>query len=373
MIVILVIASALAYLLPQFTYVGPEEETEDRFFTIVLTTTYENRNGEGALWNFTEDDTVASLFMNSSWQTVCLTNSSYPIERAGIDADGNPQAFMSFPESRLDSGKNLSFEVAYRIVLKPRSVPEFTEEGSGSLSDIPEDLRSLYCSSVGPWQMDDQRLQDLASELAGNETRVLTALRKFIEWTRDNIGRETLDVPRYPVETFQGRAGDCDDQANLFITLCRITGIPAYLQAGCIYVSSKHTTISSWNGCLINELTRIAWHGWAVVYVPPWGWLPVDFTYVTLGDLRADALNAIRLSAIIAHPTVQYANFTATDYIAACRDRRDFQVAHGFYIYGHDVMSEETVGEGAGTAASILPIVPLLILHVLPSTPAQRG
>ena len=373
LIVILVIVSALAYFLPQFTHVGLEEETEDRFFTIVLTATYENRNSEGALWNFTEDDTVASLFMNNSWQTVCLANSSYRIERAEIDADGNPVAFMSFPESRLNSGENFSFEVAYRIVLKPRSVPELTEEGSGSLSDIPEDLRDLHCSSVGPWQMDDRRLQDLASELAGNETRVLTVLRKFIEWIRDHISRETLDVPRYPVETFQGRAGDCDDQANLFITLCRITGIPAYLQAGCIYVSNKHTVDSNWNGCLINELTRIAWHGWAVAYVPPWGWLPVDFTYVTLSDLRADALNAIKLSAIIAHPTVQYANFTVTDYIAACRDRRDFQVAHGFHIYGHDVMSEETAGEGAGTAALILPIVPLLILHVLPSTPAQRG
>ena len=373
LIVILVIASALAYFLPQFTHVGPKEETEDRFFTIVLTATYENRNSEGALWNFTEDDTMVSLFMNSSWQTVCLANSTYRIERVENDGDGNPVAFMAFPESRLTCGKNFSFEAAYRIALKPRSIPEFSEEGSGSLGDIPEHLRGFYCSSAGPWQIDDHRLQDLARELAGNETRVLTIAKKFIEWIRDHISRNTLDVPRYPVETLQGRAGDCDDQANLFISLCRITGIPAYLQAGCIYVSNKQVVNSYWDGCLTSELTRIAWHGWAVVYVPPWGWLPVDFTYVSLGDLRSDALNAIRLSAIIAYPTVQYANITVTDYITASRDQRDFLVAHGFHVYGHDIMSEEAEGEGRGHTTLILPRRLFLVSHVALVAPVSTG
>lgn len=378
LVIILVVVSALAYLLPQLAHLGPEEEEENRFFTIVSTTTYENRNSEGLVWNFTEEDTVVSLFMNSSWQTVYLANSSYQIGGIESDADGNPVAFMIFPESGLNSGENLSYQVAYKVVLKPRSVPEITEAESGSLSDIPENLRGLCSSSVGPWQMDDHRLQDLARELAGNETRVLAVLRRFIEWIRDNIIRETLDVPRYPVETFQERAGDCDDQANLFISLCHTTGIPAYLQAGCIYVSSKHTVNSYWDGCLISELTRIAWHGWAVVYVPPWGWLPVDFTYVSLSNLRVDALNAIKMSAIIAYPTVQYANITVTDYVAASRDRRDFLVAHGFRIYGHDIMSEETEGEGTGHTSLVLPSELFLVSHVvilarIPPVPRSRG
>jgi len=351
LVVILVVASALAYSLPQLTHLGHEQEDESRLFTIVFTSTYENQNSEGVAWNFTEDETVVSLFMNSSWQTVYVANSSYRIERIENDTDGNPIGFMSFPRSRLNSGENFSYEVAYRIVVRPRSAPEVSEGDSGSLVDIPEDLRGLYCLSTGPWQVSDRRLEDLAYELAGNETRVLAIVKKFIEWIGDHINRETLDVPRYPIETFQEGAGDCDDQANLFITLCRIVGIPAYLQAGCIYVSTKETVNSYWDGHRISQLTRIAWHGWAVVYVPPWGWLPVDFTYVTLSDLRVDALNAIRMSAIIAYPTVQYANFTKTDYIAASRDLRDYLVSHDFYIYEHDIMSEKMRDEGTGTAS----------------------
>ena len=367
LVVILAIASVAAYFLPQLTYSGLEEEDESRFFTIVFTATYENKNSQGEVWNFTEDDTVVSLFMNSSWQTVYVVNSSYRIEGFEADLDGNPVAFVSFPESRLSSGENISYEIAYRVALKPRSVPEVSEEGSGTLSDIPEDLRGSYSISGGPWQLSDSRLRDLAYELAGNETRVLTIVKSFIEWIRDHISRETLDVPRYPIETFLERAGDCDDQANLFITLCRITGIPAYLQAGCIYVSSKQSVNSYWDGCLVSELTRIAWHGWAVVYVPPWGWLPVDFTYVSLSDLRADPLNAIRMSAIIAYPTVQYANVTSSDYIATSRDRRDFLIDHDFHIYGHDIMSEETAGEEASHATLVLPPRIFLVFHVVPS------
>lgn len=373
LVVILVVASALAYSLPQFTHLGPDQRDESRLFTIVFTSTYENRNSEGVVWEFTEDDSVVSLFMNSSWQTVCLANSSYPIDRIERDIDGNPIGFMSFPKPRLNSGENLSYEVAYRIVLKPRSVPDVSEENSESLSGIPEDLSDLYCSSAGPWQVNDRELQDLAYGLAANETRVLAIAKKFIEWIRDHISRRTLDVPRYPIETFEGGVGDCDDQANLFITLCRIVGIPAYLQAGCIYVSTKQAVNSHWDGHLISELTRIAWHGWAVVYVPPWGWLPVDFTYVTLSDLRVDALNAIRMSAIIAYPTVQYASITMTDYVAASRDQRDFLVAHDFHIYEHDIMNEETAGEETVPSASVLPAGLCLVFCIVPVALSPSG
>jgi len=364
-IVILVIASVLAYFLPQLAPLEPEED-ENQFFTIVFKATYQNKNSEGDVWNFTEDEAGVSLFMNSSWQTVCLANSSYEIERIETDTDGNPIAFMALPRPRLKSGENLSFEVAYRIILKPRSVPEISEGDSLTLNDMPEDLRALYCTSRGPWQVTDAGLRGLAYEVAGNETRVLTTVKRFIEWIRDHISRGTLDVPRYPIETFQGRVGDCDDQANLFVTLCRIVGIPAYLQAGCIYVSSKQSVNSYWDGCLISELTGIAWHGWALVYVPPWGWLPVDFTYVSLSDLLADPLNAIRMSAIIAYPTVQYANVTETDYIAASRDWRDFLIAHDFHIYEHDIMSEETAGEEVRHTALLLPPRIFVVFHVVP-------
>jgi transglutaminase-like putative cysteine protease len=56
--------------------------------------------------------------------------------------------------------------------------------------------------------------------------------------------------------------GDCGVQAILFITLCRMAGIPAKWQSG-LAVSEYHT------GC----------HDWAEFYVEPWGWMFADPSY----------------------------------------------------------------------------------------------
>lgn len=56
--------------------------------------------------------------------------------------------------------------------------------------------------------------------------------------------------------------GDCGVQAILFITLCRIAGIPAKWQSG-LYVSTHYT------GC----------HDWAQFYIEPYGWLFADLSF----------------------------------------------------------------------------------------------
>jgi len=333
----LILVSSLVY----FVHILPEE-TGERTFTIVISVTYGNRSNGTNIWNFSEGERTVGLFMNNSWQTVYLTNVSYPVERLEVDNDGNPIALMTFPELKMDSGRNLSCQVAYKAILKPREVSGISEKNSGDLDSIPEELKNLYTISVGPWQVNDSRLKGLAYEVAGNETRVLSIVKRFIVWIKTNIEYSTLDVPRYPNETVQEGKGDCDDQANLLITFSRAVGIPAYLQIGCIYLPQKYEKDVNWNGSLVNELTRIGWHGWAVVYVPPWGWLPVDLTFVR-GDLSVEPLNAIETSAVVTQLTVQYANITVTDYVTASRRFRDFLTTHGFYIYEHDEMSEELV------------------------------
>jgi len=83
-------------------------------------------------------------------------------------------------------------------------------------------------------------------------------------------------------------------------------------------------------------LKRIGWHGWAIVYVPPWGWLPVDLTYVKVG--LSDPLNAIKAGAVTLQETIQYLNITQTDYVALSRESRELVTENDFYIYMEDEM-----------------------------------
>jgi transglutaminase-like putative cysteine protease len=318
-------------------------ETENVDYFIKSSVTYVNPSGNTNVWNFTEDDRTISLFMNNTWQTVELVNSTFPVETKE-DEDGNSVAVLQFPNSTLTPGNNVSFTVWYSIVSKPRIIPDISEDESGNLSDIPNDLRSRYTQEEGPWQTSNPTLKELAYNLIKTETRVLSIIRKFVAWIHGNIeypkGRH--EVPFYPNQTYIQREGDCDDQAMLLITLCRIVEIPSYLQLGCIYLPTQPFDNSSvWGGHVSMIERRIGWHGWAFVYIPPWGWLPVDLTYVP-PNKSADPLSSIRYGAVTGQDTIQYMNVTHTDYVASSLETRAFLTENGFNVFMEDKMILES-------------------------------
>lgn len=338
---IMIVTSTLFLLLSTLAFTGfivVKGDTEEVGFTIKMSVTFYN-NDETENWTLTEEDRTISLFMNNTWQTVHLINHSHPIENISFDEDGNPIALLQFPESELKPGENINYTVTYSALSKPRLLPNITEEASGTLEEITEDLRKNYCGEVGPWLVNDTKLQELAQNIAGNETKVLTIVKNFIAWIKgpEGIEYETHEVPYYPNETLADRQGDCDDQAILLITLCRIYGIPAYLQIGCIYISTYFDDSEYWNGHIRSVSKRIGWHGWAMVYVPPWHWLPVDLTYLIGG--YGDPLDAIKKAAVTSQTTLQYMNISQMDYVASAREDRDFLINNNFYIHTQDEMT----------------------------------
>ncbi|HDI42221.1 MAG TPA: transglutaminase family protein, partial [Candidatus Bathyarchaeota archaeon] len=245
-------------------------------FTLQNKLTYINDGSH--VWNLTKEDASISLFLNNSWQTVAVEDVSHQIIEVDVDEDGNPIAYLNIEKWTLAPGENITIQVSYEITSMPRTLPEITLEASGTLKDIPERLKEEFCEDEGCWLTKNQTLRELAQNLTGSEENVLAIVCNFVSWINENIDYKSFDTPLYPNETYQLRQGDCDDQANLLITLCRIVGIPAYLQVGCVYVMgiSEETT---WSGHLELLEVNVGWHGWATVYIPPWGWLPVDLTY----------------------------------------------------------------------------------------------
>lgn len=338
-------------------------EAKDVGFLVKTSVTYHNNN-KAENWNFTEEDRSIGLFVNNMWQTVQLINYSFSLEKTSVDEDGNPIAILKFPESKLKPGENISYTVTYYALSKPRQLPNITEQDSGTLETIPEELKKNYCGEGDPWLVNDPELRDLAQNIAENETKVLTVVKKFVGWI-GNIDYQVHEVPLYPNETYAERSGDCDDQAILFITLCRILEIPSFLQIGCIHMPTTPPTQDVyWEGHLATSLKHIGWHGWAMVYIPPWGWLPVDFTYVIGGP--ADSLNAIKRAAITSQKTLQYLNISQTDYVDSSRTYRDFLKNNDFYVYTEDEMMETSpTNNGEDTLEQLFPEIHITVAVVI--------
>ena len=311
-------------------------------FVIRSNVTFENRGT--VIWNLTEEERAISLFMNNTWQTVFLIQHSNRLETVSEDDDGNSIAVLDFP-SHLQPGQNVSYSVSYNVFSKPRIIPDLNESESGELEDIPENLREQFCIAQPPFLVEDEGIREAARAIAGNETRVLTVIKKFVEWIWENIQypSQRHEHPYYPNETLEKREGDCDDQAILFATFCRVYGIPSFIQVGCIYLPDFYSHVTTWEDHISDELRRIGWHGWAMAYVPPWGWLPIDLTFV-MGS-SADPLNAIYHGAVSLQETIQYMNISNVDYVASSRKHRDLLQQNDFYLYLMDEMTMTSLGD----------------------------
>lgn len=109
-------------------------------------------------------------------------------------------------------------------------------------------------------------LNALAAEIVGDEKNPVRKAKKIYDYITTHVMysyvRSYFTIEQQATFTATNLKGDCGLQALLFITLCRISGIPARWQSG-LYACPKSI------GC----------HDWAQFYIAPYGWLYADASF----------------------------------------------------------------------------------------------
>src|SRR5262245_38621059 len=106
-------------------------------------------------------------------------------------------------------------------------------------------------------------IRALSEQIAGTETNPAKKARRFYDWIADNI-KYSYAIEYSTIRNISDYCrtrgyGDCGQEALLFITLCRLNGIPARWQSGWNTFPGAKTI-----------------HDWAEIYLAPYGWMPVD-------------------------------------------------------------------------------------------------
>jgi len=117
--------------------------------------------------------------------------------------------------------------------------------------------------SEAPHVVFTPEVRALSQEIAGQQTNPARKAKRFYDWIAENIKYSyaiEYSTIRNLSDYCRARGyGDCGQEALLFITLCRLNGIPARWQSG-------------WN--TFPDAKSI--HDWCEIYLAPYGWMPVD-------------------------------------------------------------------------------------------------
>jgi hypothetical protein len=146
-------------------------------------------------------------------------------------------------------------------------------ERTGTLDDIPADIRQHYTVDGSRYRLDSPYIQELVHKIVGEERNPYWIARKIYDHIIDKLKYEMIGGWDIPEVVLKRGSGSCSEYTYTFVALCRAAGLPARYQ-GSIVVRGDDASIDE------------AFHRWAQIYLPNYGWVPVD---ANRGDAESPA------------------------------------------------------------------------------------
>ncbi len=132
--------------------------------------------------------------------------------------------------------------------------------------DTSSALYKKYTSERDRHMVFTPRLRQLADSLTQGVTNPVIKAQRMFEWVNDNFpwasAREYSTIENIPEYVLENHHGDCGQVSLLFLTLCRICGIPAHFQSGFMMHPDAEGL-----------------HDWGEIYFEGIGWVPVDMSF----------------------------------------------------------------------------------------------
>jgi transglutaminase-like putative cysteine protease len=204
--------------------------------------------------------------------------------------ESTPAANVIAPESTLqrtvylekpaDAGKPTMFSITYELTVFGQYHPI---EAAEAQPVVRTPALAPHLSERAPHIVFTPAIRKFSREIVGTETNTFLIAQKLfaavdrIPWAG---AREYSTISNISDYTLHAGHGDCGQQTLLLMTLLRLNGIPARWQSGWVYSDGK-----------IGKDTYDNMHDWGQLYLPPYGWVPMDVTFGRLasGDPQIDA------------------------------------------------------------------------------------
>lgn len=155
-------------------------------------------------------------------------------------------------------------------------------EQAGTLKQIPKELKKQYLVDGDKYRIEDPVIQAVVDEVAGSETNTYAIMRALYDHLLEHMFYDLDDGWNVAPTVLERGNGSCSEYTFVFIALCRAAGLPAR------YVGS---VVRRYDDTAIDDV----YHRWAEVYIPPYGWIPID---PSRGDKESAAQQAAAIGQL---------------------------------------------------------------------------
>jgi Transglutaminase-like superfamily len=182
-------------------------------------------------------------------------------DQASFVTDAWDQKFALL-EGKIPALKELA--LAFDVQVETRDVnyfilPEWVEP----LEKIPANIRKKYLQDGSKLKMNDPYIQALARQIVGGETNPFWIAFRIHKYLHLNMAYQMTGGWNAAPTVLKRGNGSCSEFTFAFLALARAAGLPARYEAG-IVVRGDDGSIDD------------VYHRWVQVYLPPFGWVPVD-------------------------------------------------------------------------------------------------
>ncbi|MBN2359201.1 MAG: transglutaminase [Deltaproteobacteria bacterium] len=141
------------------------------------------------------------------------------------------------------------------------------------LSWIPVDVRKRYLADAPKFDLKNPIITAAVKEAVGSERNPYWIARKIYRHLHQKMHYERIGGWDVAPKVLARGAGSCSEYSYVYIALCRAAGLPARY-VGSLVVRRDAASFDD------------VYHRWVEIYLPPYGWVPVD---PSRGDKKTEA------------------------------------------------------------------------------------
>jgi transglutaminase-like putative cysteine protease len=187
---------------------------------------------------------------------------SYTPEYTDVVTDQWNQKTAHLSRKNIQSDETVNFEMKVDATIYDVRYFIFPDQ-VGDLEDIPQEIKDKYLVNNEKYQYNHPTVKKALRKALGESKNPYWMARDIFNYLIDNMYYEMVGGWNTAPTVIERGNGSCSEYSFAFISMCRSAGIPARY-VGSVVIRGDKASLDD------------VFHRWVEIYLPNYGWIPID-------------------------------------------------------------------------------------------------